>query len=104
MGVKVGVSVGLGFAVGVSLGVSVDAPVGRGEAVALGNSVGVTPEDTTSFSLARTGAVFAGGDMAVAWACSGGGPELQPASRDSSMRLLKNKYAGFIAWDPWCRR
>ncbi len=104
MGVKVGVSAGVGLAAGVSLGVSVDAPVGRGEAVALGNSVGATPEDTTSVARAGTGVVLAVGETVVAWVCSGGGPELQPASRDSSMRLLRNKYAGFIASDPWCLR
>ena len=104
MGVKVGASVALGFAVGVSLGISVDAPVGRGEAVALGNSAGVAPEDTTSVARAGTGLVLAVGETVVARACSGGGPELQPASRDSSMRLLTNKYVGFMAWDPSCLR
>ncbi len=104
MGVKVGVSVGLGFAVGVSLGVKVAARVGWGESVALGNPVGVEPGDAAAVSRVGTGVAVAKGDMVVARACSGGGPELQPASRDSSMRLLKNKYAGFIAWDPWCLR
>jgi hypothetical protein len=90
MGAKVGVLVGLGFAVGVPPGVNVGARLGCGESVALGKPVGVTPVDGVAVSRAGTGVVIADGDMVIAWACSGGGPELQPASRDSDMKQLSN--------------